>query len=222
MSIVENLIWLSGIRLDIIFTVMYLSWFMQKPRQHHLNMAYYCMEYLITTVDLPLVLGGRYTTALVSYTDASLGTGPKGHSIIGSMHKLNEHAGAISATASATSNVYLSSFESELDGLTTALKGSSRIKNRLTEMQLEFQHLRTIYTDNLAMKNFVIGGTGISKGVRHIDLRMWYTREVYQQGGIDIIYMPGTTVPAILLTKHGTGAQHREFVSDIMGLKLLN
>lgn len=222
MSIVGNLIWLSGVRLDILFAVMYLSWFMQTPRQHHMAMAYYCMEYLCTTVDLPLVLGGKYKTAIISYTDASLGTGPKGRSITGSIHKLNEKAGAISATTSATTNVYLSSFESELDGLTTSFKGSTRIKNRLTEMQLEFENLRKVYTDNDAMKNFVKGDGSVSKGVRHMELRMWYTREVYQQGDIDLTFMPGTEIPSNLLTKLGTAHQHREFVSDIMGLKLLN
>ena len=221
MSIIGNLIWISGIRLDILFVVMYLSWFMQSPRNHHMKMAYYCMEYLNHTVNLPLVLGGKYTTSIISYTDASLGTGPKGRSIIGSIHKLNEKAGAISASATATTNVYLSSFESELDGLTNTFKGSQRVKHRLDELQLAFEKLRNIYTDNEALIKFVTGN-GLSKGVRHIELRMWYTRELFQQGDINLQHMPGTQIPTNLLTKLGTASQHREFVVDIMGLQLLD
>ena len=167
---------------------------MQAPRQHHMNMAYYCLEYLYATIDLPLVLGGKYKTQLISYTDASLGTGPKGRSIIGSITKLNDYAGAISATSTATTNVYLSSFESELDGLTNTFKSSNRIRNRLTEMQIEFENLRQVYTDNEAMKNFVIGD-GIAKGVRHMELRMWYTREIYNKGDINLTYMSGKAIP---------------------------
>ena len=88
-------------------------------------------------------------------------------------------------------------------------------------MQLEFESLRKLYTDNVAMKNFV-KGEGIAKGVRHMELRMWYTREVYKQGDIELTYMSGKEIPANLLTKLGTANQHREFVSDIMGLQLLN
>ena len=50
MQIVGVLIWIQGVRRpDILFATLYLSWFTQKPRHHHLNMAYYCLGYLSTT-----------------------------------------------------------------------------------------------------------------------------------------------------------------------------
>ena len=39
MGLVGCFTWISSIRFDILFGLQYLSWYTQKPRQHHLNMA---------------------------------------------------------------------------------------------------------------------------------------------------------------------------------------
>jgi hypothetical protein len=43
MQLVGVFIWIQGVRPDVLFAVLYLSWFTQKPRQHHLNMAFYVL-----------------------------------------------------------------------------------------------------------------------------------------------------------------------------------
>ena len=221
MAIVGSLIWISGIRLDILFCVMYLSWATKSPRQHHMNTAYYCMEYLSSTVDIPLVLGGSDSIGIHTYTDASLGTAPKGRSVIANLTKLSPKAGAINAKTSATTNVYLASFESELDGATSGVKTINRVNNRLTEMQLAFAEISKLFSDNEAMIKF-IQGEGLAKGVRHIELRMWYCRDEIKKGNISVNFMPGVDIPADRLTKAGDANGHRAFVYDIMGLALLN
>jgi hypothetical protein len=87
MTLVGILIWIQRCRLDIIFAVLYLAWSTRNPRQHHLNMAYYVLGYLNTTIDIPLVLGGELSIQATTYSDASLGTGPKERSIIGIVNK---------------------------------------------------------------------------------------------------------------------------------------
>ena len=42
-----------------------------------------------------------------------------------------------------------------------------------------------LWCDNKAMVNF-INGEGAAKGVRHMELRMWYVRERYKQGNVVI------------------------------------
>jgi hypothetical protein len=107
---------------DILFAVLCLSWFTYKPRQHHLSMAYYCIGYLYTTMDLPLVLGGTSPLTLFGWTDASLGTGPRRRSVLGNISTLGPNSGAIQAKATTSTATCLSSFEAKLDGLTTMLK----------------------------------------------------------------------------------------------------
>jgi hypothetical protein len=67
-----------------------------------------------------------------------------------------------------------------------------------------------------------IKGNGVAKGVRHIELRMWFTREKYQRGNILLEHMPGKILPADKLTKLGNIEEHRSFVRTIMGHELLD
>lgn len=136
MSSVGNFIWIQGIRLDILFAVLYLSWFTKKPRYHHLEMAYYCIEYLYNTRLLPLVVGGADGLDPTAYSDASLGTGPKGRSVTSQIVKLYSKSGAVFAKTQASAVVRLSSFEAELDACTNAMKSLSRLRNMLVELGL--------------------------------------------------------------------------------------
>ncbi len=220
MSIVGCLIWIQGIRFDIMFAVLYLAWFTKAPTQHHMNMALYCVAYLGTTVDMPLVLGGDAELCITGYSDASLATGPKGRSISGQVIKLNDQAGAIYCKATAGQGVKLSSFEAELDGVTSAMKSISRIHNVLTEMRIKHCAQSKLFADNKAMIDFV-QNNNVAKGVRHMEMRLWYTREEYKKGTVALGYTEGKGLCADKLTKIGTTAEHRVFTEEVMGLKLV-
>ena len=220
MSIVGMLIWVQGIRLDIIFGVLYLSWNAKAPMQHHMDMALYLVGYLKNTNDLPLVLGGESDIYVNVYFDASHGTGPKGRSITGLLGKLNPLAGAVHAKAKTQSTIKLSSFESELDGVTTAFKTAKAIMNVLKEMRIKISKVPKAFNDNEANIEFVKGDSAV-KGVRHMELRMWYTREEYKKGDVEFEYMSGNEIPADKLTKLGNVVEHRKFTTSIQGLSLL-
>ena len=221
MSIVGQLIWIQGVRFDIIFAVLYLTWFTKQPRKHHLTMAEYVISYLINSKDLPLVLGGSSVLKIISNCDASLATGPKSRSIGGHANSLAEGAGAISAKASAQTTTRLSSFEAELDEISRAMKSISRIRNILIELGLEFEPTATLKNDNMATMAFV-RGEGVAKGVRHMELRMWYTREQFKKNYVELVYEPSETLLADKLTKLGSVAEHNEFRKKILGLGLLD
>jgi hypothetical protein len=220
MSIVGGLLWVAGIRLDVIYTVMYLSWSTKSPRGHHLEMARYCLAYLYQCRDLPLVLGGSSDIKITAYTDASLGTADKGRSVIGHLVKLHENSGAVYAKSTKSPVVHSSSFEAELDGLSSCLKSVSRVKNILIELGQYFSEVSQVYSDNKAMIEFV-RGQGVAKGVRHMELRMWFVREKYKQGGVALDYMEGVRIPADKLTKLGNRASHAAFRKEVLGLGLL-
>jgi hypothetical protein len=134
------LIWIQGIRLDIIFAVLYLSWFTKSPRQHHIDMAEYTVGYLYTTnKDMPLV---QDDIEPIVDSDASHGTGPNSRSISGELIRLNEKAGAVSAKSKAQTSVKLSSFESELDNTTMNIKTTNRVYNTLTELAIDSKQPR--------------------------------------------------------------------------------
>jgi hypothetical protein len=230
LTLVGNLIWIQGLRLDVIFAVLYLSWNTKKPRFHHLRMAYYCVGYLYKTRHIPLVLGGPVDFQQTVYSDASLGTGPKGRSPIAVVNKLNSLSGAISASVTAGQSPYLSSFECELDGITRNFKSQSRLSNILNEFDIaeiyksmdlsdKYNPKGQSYSDNEAMINF-IKGDSITKGIRHMELRLWYTRDEYKKGKFYLDHMSGETIPADPCTKPTSITAHREHTKDIMGLRL--
>ncbi len=220
MGIVGRCVWISGIRFDISFAVLYLSWHTQAPRQHHMDMANYLATYLYYTKDIPLVLGGSPEVRLVSYTDSSLATAPKRRSVSGQLTKLNEQAGAIHAKAKTSQSTRASSFESELDALSEALKTCLYIETLLDTLNVARESPSTIFADNQAMIDFV-NGEGSLRNSRHMELRLWLVREHQARGTKKVKYMSGLIIPSNFLTKLATINEHLKFVIDIQGLNLL-
>jgi hypothetical protein len=220
MAIVGRLVWISGIRFDISFAVLYLSWHTQSPRKHHLSMARYLASYLYYTKDLPLVLGGSEDIQLTSYTDSSLATAPKRRSVSGQLTKLHPDSGAIHAKAKATSSTRMSSFESELDALSEALKTALYLETLLDTLNVSHKSPSRIFADNKAMIDFV-NGEGSLRNSRHMDLRLWFVREHISRGTKGVEYMSGLIIPSNYLTKLATIAEHEKFVVQIQGLSLL-
>ena len=221
MSIVGSLIWIQGVRLDIIFAVLYLTWFTRSPLQHHLDMAFYVIGYLFNTQDMPLILGGDEDINVDIYYDASHGTAPKSRSVSGYLGKLHPQSGAITAKAHAQSTVKLSSFESEIDNVTSGFKLAKQLTNVLYELKIKTSRPAATHNDNQAMIEFVKGNSMV-KGARHMELRQFYTREEFQKGNVTLEYMPGIVLPADKLTKLGNVTEHEAFASNIMGLNLLS
>jgi hypothetical protein len=219
--IVGLVTWLSGVRYDVVFALQYLSWFNQAPRKHHLHYAEYVMNYLLHTKDIPLVLGGDVDDlGLKTYTDASLGTAPKGKSVHAQMHRLSEHAGAVLAQTSTSRTVQLASFEAELDSLGGALKGNSRMYNILIELLGEVKTVPVVHCDNQAVLEFVRGNSN-AKLSRYMDLRLFYIREKVALERVSLQFMPGVHIPTDKLTKLAVRGEFEEFRSNIQGLKLL-
>ena len=221
MNIIGSLIWISSVRFDIVLSTSYLSWFTKNPLRHHLYMAICVLEYLYVTRTLPLVLGGHIETKLIGYSDAALGKGPKGRSIIGTFVSANPTAGALICKTTTTKVVHSSSFESELEGCIKAEKSLCTIRNIYLEINEEIDRVSTLYSDNESMINFVkseYSGTN----VKHMDLKMWYFREKLSLGNLHLVFMPGEVIPTDNLTKIGTGEKHEKFIFRIMGLGLLH
>jgi hypothetical protein len=221
LAVVGSLIWISGIRLDILFAVLFLTWATKSPRRHHMQCALMVLEYLYQSKDImPLVLGGGEQLIVEGCSDASLGTASRGRSTTGHFARLYPRSGAVFAKAKATDTVMTNIFEAELDGATRGSKTMARIRNILTELLQTLSGIPTLYCDNLAMVEFV-NGNGVAKSVRHMELRQWYLREQVLLGNIQVLHRSGITLPADKLTKLSDSASFPPFVYDIMGHALL-
>ena len=115
---------------------------------------------------------------------------------------------------------HCSSFENEIDGTSRVFKSANRVDNILTELNVTREGRPICYNDNKAVIEF-IKGDGVAKGVRHMELRQWYTRLEYKTGKLELEYYPGIKTPADKLTKPGNYTEHKEFAINIQGLNLL-
>jgi hypothetical protein len=242
LCIVGGLLWQVGIRWDILYAVLYLTWFTHKPRIHHLKVSVRVVLYMRNTIDsYPLVLGGRDPLEVLTYTDASLNTAPGGRSVIAYGTRLGKHAGLVSAKTRATMDVVLSSFEAELDGhgegvannemvmnkkqnitgLVEAFKQNAATRNVLAELS-EYPESRMVYSDNKAMIDFV-KDEAQARGMRHASLRLYYVRQQVERGiGLtNVEWMSGKKILANAMTKAVLQAEHIWFSEDVQGHKLL-
>jgi hypothetical protein len=215
MTVVGALVYLSSYRLEVVFAVMYLSWHTQAPRQHHLKMAEYVLSYLYHSKELSLNIGSRHPVQIIAYSDASLGTAPRGRSVGSTCIQLALDSGCILAKARTTTATILSSFEAELDSITTTIKYVFRINNILQELQVVMHNKPIIYTDNNATIDFAYN-KNIPKNVRHIELRMWYIRDHLLAGKFDLLFMRSEKLISDKLTKVCDKASFLIFVKAIM------
>ena len=220
MALIGSFIWIAGIRFDIVFATVYLSWFTQNPRKIHLNSAVYLLQYLFYSKDVPLVLGGKEFLKLIGFTDASVGTGKYGRTVMGEILKLNYIGGAISAKSTATVNAPLSSFHSELESFVYMFKSMDRVINILTELMVIFDQTSEMWADNEAMIGFVKGEC-VAKGCRNMRLKMFNIREKYQTSGMKLGHMSGVLIPSDKMTKLQTTDEHLKFLFEVLGHGLI-
>ena len=220
LSIVGSFNWISGVRMDIHFALLYLAWNTHAPTQHHLNQAYHVLNYLHSTKHLPLVLGGSPHIRPTGYSDCSLGTGSKGRSIVGLAVKLHHLSGAIYAHSQTIHCVVLNIFEGELDGMAKGVQTLNGVANTLEEFNIRPDAIPVLYGDNLAVIDF-IHGRGSARGVRHMALRLWYTREQHLMKSVEVEHMDGVRLVADKLTKLADVEEHNKFTIDLLGLGLI-
>ena len=221
MGIVGALIWISGVRFDVNFATLYLSWHTKQPRAHHYTMATRVLHYLFHSADIPLVLGGALPVDMIASTDASLATGPKGRSIIARVLQLNSQSGSILAKCSSTSLVHGSSFEAELDGVYSTAKMLKAVQHLVSELNIPMSTVPTILSDNLPTVEYV-QGNNLPKAVRHMQMRIWYLRERYHISDYKIQHLIGTSIIPDQMTKIGSSDQFLRFRSQVLGLSLLD
>jgi hypothetical protein len=181
------------------------------------------MAYLLQTRDIPLVLGGEEEITIIGISDASLATGPKCRSIIGTIVRLGKNAGAIRAKTKAMDSVVLSSYVGENNGYSECFKNTARGLNFW--MELDFTRttrpMRRIEGDNMKALQWITGDAE-GNGMKHGEMRLFSMQREYNAGGIEVKWIPGTEMPCDSMTKVVPRLQHIGFVKDIQGLQLLS
>jgi hypothetical protein len=221
MKQVGAILWVSGIRFDINLSTVYLTWFTHEPRKHHLLLSERVIRYLGQTKDVPLVLGGHEAAQITTLSDCSLGTGPKGRSVIAYGTRMSEKSGFIAVKVKATQYMALSSFEGEINGYFESFRTSAKFANIAKELSYPVEPMRVIVGDNEKAIQF-IRGEAEGKGIRHALRRFSYMREEFLKGSIDLIWQSGKELVVDAMTKIVDVESFKRFRGDVLGHGLLN
>lgn len=93
--------------------------------------------------------------------------------------------------------------------LTEAAREAIHLRRLLEELGADrlCEGPTTIFCDNQGANELTRNPVHHSR-TKHIDIRHHYIREVYQQGAVNVEYMPSTQMPADVLTKALGGNLH--------------
>lgn len=218
MGMVGSLIWISTVRFDIKFAVMYLSWFCQKPRQHHAICAFQLFQYLKATASLPLLLGGQPPIIIVGSSDFSLGTGPQRRGILSYLARLNPQSGAILAKCHTSLSTFTNVFEGELDAHVHVVKVILAVEVMLDQLFIPYS--ARAEADNLPMQNYVMGDASV-KNSKHMEIRLWFARDQFRMGKYEFEHVGTDVLTADINSKPLFTAKFVELRADLMGLYLV-
>jgi hypothetical protein len=198
-------------RPDIAFAVNKLAQYSSNPGQGHWNLAKRVLQYLNTTRNSKLRLGGEQL-CLHTYSDADFaGDTEDRKSMGGYVVFLGE--GAISWSSKKQSLVALSSTESEYIVLSDAACEVLWVRRFLEEtVQFYYNELTVIFEDNQSAITLAQSQRSVSH-TKHVQVKYHFVRDLIQNGTIQLIYRNTKQMTADILTKPlppSTHADHSE------------
>lgn len=197
-SLIGALLWAAQCtRADISFAVGRLSQFLHDPSDLHWHAALRVLNYLISTKNLRLRLGGKLTVC--GYADSDWAEDRTDRrSTSGYTYRIGD--GAISWKSKKQPTVSLSSTEAEYKALSDSCKEALWLQNLLSELHLRPRSPIPLHVDNE-------GAEALSRNpehhtrTKHIDARYHFIRECVRDGDVKVHHVSTKDMVADMLTK---------------------
>lgn len=187
-----------GTRPDIAFAVQALGQYSSNPGPTHWTAAKHVIQYLLTTKNHVLTLGGPHLR-LKGWTDSDWGSNPDDrHSISAYLFSLG--GGAISWSSKKQPTVSTSSTEAEYIASCHATKEAVWLWTLLKLIGFEQLSATVICCDNRG-SNDLTKDPSFHARTKHIDIQFHYICERVADNQVSFIYIPSKENPADLLTK---------------------
>lgn len=201
-------------RPDIAYAVGEISKFMENPNQSHVNAVKRIFRYLNHTKSLCITYGGGDTDdLLVGYTDADFARDVvTRRSTTGYVFRIGN--GAITWRSQRQPTVALSTTEAEFMAISDGIKESIWLRQLLKDIGYEQTDATKLMVDNISAIRLV-QNPEMHHRTKHIDVRLFFVREVYEQKTVDVIHVSSSNQLADMLTKPLASAL---FQSNVMRL----
>lgn len=203
-------------RSDIMFAVSVVSRYLENPRLEHWQAVKRIIRYAKETAAYGIVYDGHNTDGLIIYSDSDYATDPDTRrSTSGYVTVLT--GGAVSWMSQRQRIVALSTTEAEYVAASDATKEAIWICRLLESVGVNEKGPTEMRLDNQGSIK-LIKNPEFHKRTKHIDVRFHYIREIYENGQIDIKYVPFSKQLADILTK---ALPKSTFESNRIGLQIM-
>ena len=206
-------------RPDLAFPTQYLSRFMSKATNVHLNAAKGSFSYLKGTKNLAICFSttkSNQQPIITAYSDSDFaGCKETSKSTGGFLTTIN--SGPISWRSKRASLVVLSTLEAESDALLETIREVQQLSNLCKELEIDILRPIPLYCDN---QGSISNSNDPNQHARtkHTLLKFRYIREQAQLGLVKITYLPTNSMPADGLTKPLPGPKFTRF-RELLGLR---
>ena len=217
-SLVGGLLHATISRWDIQFAVNHISRYLTALQLEHLVAAKNILRYLKGTLNYCLFFPFSDTGGLHTFTDADwAGDSDSRRSTSGVLYKFGNSPIAWSSKLQPT--IALSSTEAEYKVLSEAARNITYLRRLFNELQIDVQTPTPILCDNLSSIHLVRNPI-MHAQTKHFDLQHHYIREKYNDGTIQVTFIPSTEQEADLLTKPLAPQKflHNRALSDLIEL----
>jgi hypothetical protein len=214
-ELVGTLSWIAGARPDIKYACLLLSKKCIKPLKWDLQCAVWCMDYLVHTAYVPLVLGGPVLDPEAT-SDSSFATMKERETVLGYGITTAPLSGAIEAHSKTTKCAVTSVWETELAALSDAVKSQEFVTRACAELGYEIPAARKVFCDNKGVLTWGEGNAS-NRRSRHIDVRYYYVRHAVRDGRVVLEYVPTKENYADVLTKAFNRREFKQLAARILG-----
>jgi hypothetical protein len=205
-------------RPDLLYSLSYLSKFIDKPSQELMTEITRIIRYIKGTVNHQLILGSGQPITLMAMSDASFVSSGDCHSQLGFCIYLSDDSGTVSAKSKTNSCINISSTHAEVDALIEAIKEIMWYQGFLRSINIELQSATVIHVDNKPTVTLSQEGNHMKRS-RHFIVKSSYIKELVQNGTISIVHLPGKQNHSDIFTKPLFGESLQFHTDGILGKK---
>lgn len=210
----------TGTRLDICYSINFLSRFMHNPGFKHWKALLRVVRYLKFTRNFGLLYSSNSTlsplTSIIGWSDSDWG---------GEMDTRRSTAGfsfvlagaAVTWQSKKQTAVTLSTAEAEFVAVALATKEGLWIQMLIEELKIIPRISLKIYSDNLSCI-YLASNPKHSEKTKHVDLKYHFIREMVESHKLQLEHSPMDLMWADFLTKSVPASKH-ESCCDNLGLK---
>jgi transposase InsO family protein len=197
-QLIGSLLWVSQCtRPDISFAVNKLSQHLRDPSEAHWQAAVRILNYLVSTKNLRLRLGGKLNCSGFSDSDWAEDRDDR-KSTSAYTYRIGD--GAISWKSRKQATVSLSSTEAEYKALSDSCKEGLWLRNVLTELCLRPNTAIPIHVDNEGAEALAKNPEHHAR-TKHIHARYHFIRECVQLREVELLHVSTKDMLADMLTK---------------------